>query len=403
MTGNSSITTGARTITVDGRSAGVQRGVRGVRGPDRRVRIAAVVLAAALVAGTAACSSDADPAAQDAPTTASTSTTLPYAEEPLDITATTPPPALDQEVTFVGDLRCGDAERNLIDVAVPPGVGRAEAGEAGTVPLVIWLHGGGFIGGDKESVWDADEVAPMNALLDRGVAVASMSYSLLGDPDPDGVMKPLMDAARCLQFMRHHGPATFGIDPERIALRGGSAGAGTALWLAVHDDLADPDAEDPILRRSTKPVAVAAHETQATYDLMRWSTDVFGEYDEMFGGRNLVELAELFGMSQRLLSFYGITDAGLLETPEISGYRADVDLLALMDPEDPPAWIANTREEDAVPVSVGLLFHHADHALALQRQATAVGYDATVTAGPGLVPAVDEIDYLLAALDHDGE
>lgn len=361
-----------------------------------------VAVAAALVTS---CSTDTSSGADDA-ATSSTSTLALEAVEPLGLTATAAPPTLGADVTFYEDVRCGDADRNVIDVAIP-GAGRARDDERTSLPLVIQLHGGGFVGGDKSSVWGPGEVAPMVGLLDAGVAVASMNYRLLEDPDPDGVIKPLMDAARCLQFIRHHGAATFGIDPDLVALRGGSAGAGTALWLAFHDELADPDADDPILRQSTKPIAVAAHGTQATYDLMRWSTDVFGEYDEMFGERNLVELAELFGMSQRLLSFFGITDAGLLESPEIVAYREDVDLLALMDPDDPPSWINNTREEDVAPVSVGLLFHHSDHARALERQAALVGYDATVTSGQGAEPSISEVDFLLGAIEaaspDDGE
>ena len=354
-----------------------------------------IVVGALTAIALAGCSSTGDSAQEQEST--STTSTVPWATEPLELAPATAPAGLGEDVSFYQDVRCGDAERNVIDVALPA----APDGDASVdpaTPLVIHLHGGGFTGGDKSGLWEADEVAPVAELLDQGVAVASMNYTLLEEVDPDGVLTPLMDAARCLQFMRYHGPATFGIDPDQVALRGGSAGAGTALWLAFHDDLADPEAEDPILRQSTKPVAVVAHETQATYDLVRWSTDVFAEYTELFGGRNLIELAQAFGLSQRLLSFYGITDPALLDSPEIVAYRSDVDLLALMDAQDPPAWIANTREEDAMPVSVGLLFHHADHARALENQAQAVGYDATVTAGPGAQPGVSETDYLLAAL-----
>ncbi len=367
-----------------------------------RIRNASVALAvlAALAAG---CSSDSSSDAEDGagPTTtaaADADKTAP-ASDPLDVTPTAPPPDLDQDVTFVQDLRCGDGDRSVIDVAVPaaPTGEDAQQGDQ-AIPMVINIHGGGFVGGDKGDVWGAREVGPMNELLEHGVAVASMNYSLLDSPEPDGVIRPLMDAARCLQFMRYHAPATFGVDPDRIALRGGSAGAGTSLWLATHDELADPDAEDPVLRQSTKPVAVVAHGTQATYDLLRWGSDVFGEYDELFGDKNLIELAEMFGLSPRLLAFYGITDAAMLDTPEIAAYRADVDLLALMDSEDPPAWIANTNEEDTLPITVGLLFHHSDHARALERQAAAVGYDATVTAGHDAQPSVSETDYLLDAL-----
>ncbi len=364
-------------------------------GVRHRVWVAAALVATA-VAG-AGCSSGTDPVERADETTASS--TRPWATEALDVAPTTPPAALGEDVAFYPDVRCGDAERNVIDVALPATLDTEGTDtDAPSTPLVIHLHGGGFVQGDKSGVWEDGEAGPVAELLAQGIAVASMNYSLLEPTDPDGVLKPMMDAARCLQFMRHHGPATFGIDPELVALRGGSAGAGTALWLAVHDDLADPASDDPILRQSTKPVVVVAHETQATYDLVRWSSDVFGDYDELFGDRNLIELAEAFGLSQRLLSFYGITDSTLLESPEILAYRNDVDLLSLMDDEDPPAWIANTRQEDTLPASVGLLFHHADHARALERQARAVGYDADVTAGPGAVPSTSETEFLVAAL-----
>lgn len=358
----------------------------------------AVAVASAVAA--VGCSSGADtPDTADSADEATASSTRPWASETLDIAPTAAPATLGEGVAFYPDVRCGDAERNVIDVALPAPLDTdgADVDDPST-PLVIHLHGGGFVQGDKSGVWEDGEASAVAELLEQGIAVASMNYSLLEPTDPDGVLKPLMDAASCLQFMRYHGPATFGIDPEVVALRGGSAGAGTALWLAMHDDLADPGSDDPILRQSTKPLVVVAHETQATYDLVRWSSDVFGDHDELFGDQNLIELAEAFGLSQRLLSFYGITDSTLLESPEVVAYRDDVDLLSLMDDEDPPAWIANTRELDTLPVSVGLLFHHADHARALERQARAVGYDAVVTAGPGAEPTVSETEFLVDAL-----
>lgn len=359
------------------------------RGNGRFVAMAAL-LVAALAGG---CSSDPSGGSAEPTTTSGGPTTTLI--EPLDVGTGATPAGLGDDVTFYPDVRCGDAERNVVDVAVPVVAAGADTDDG--IPLVIHLHGGGFTGGDKGDVWQAGESGPMAELLGQSVAVASMNYSLLEDPDPDGVKKPLMDAARCLQFVRHHAATTFGIDPERIALRGGSAGAGTSLWLAFHDDLADPEAEDPVRRESTKPLAVVAHGTQGTYDLVRWSTDVFGGYPEMFAGQNLVQLAEAFGLSQRLLSFYGITDSALLETPDIVAYRNDVDLLGLMDPADPPAWINNTREQDVAPVSIGVLFHHSDHARALERQAQEVGYDATVTAGHGAQASIGEVEYLLDA------
>ena len=42
------------------------------------------------------------------------------------------------------------------------------------------------------------------------------------------------------------------IDPDRILLTGGSAGAASSMWLATHDDMADPNSDDPVARQSTR-------------------------------------------------------------------------------------------------------------------------------------------------------
>ncbi|HPN85141.1 MAG TPA: hypothetical protein PK821_07395, partial [Victivallales bacterium] len=49
-------------------------------------------------------------------------------------------------------------------------------------------------------------------------------------------------------------------------LNGTSAGACSSLWLALHDDMADPESEDPVLRESTKPTCVAAVNGQTYFD-----------------------------------------------------------------------------------------------------------------------------------------
>lgn len=56
------------------------------------------------------------------------------------------------------------------------------------------------------------------------------------------------------------------IDSERIALTGGSAGACTSMWLLFHDDLADPDAEDPVHRESTRVLAAGVGAGQTSID-----------------------------------------------------------------------------------------------------------------------------------------
>lgn len=47
---------------------------------------------------------------------------------------------------------------------------------------------------------------------------------------------------------------------------GGSAGAGTSLWIGFHDEMADPKNEDPVLRESTRLSCMAVFGAQSTYD-----------------------------------------------------------------------------------------------------------------------------------------
>ena len=107
-------------------------------------------------------------------------------------------------------------------------------------PLAIYIHGGGFRGGTKKGV----AKGAIDAYHAAGISVAAIEYRL-SDVGPYPIM--MHDAARCLQTIRHRADE-WHIDPERIGCYGGSAGAGISLWLAFHDDLADP-----VQRRSDRP------------------------------------------------------------------------------------------------------------------------------------------------------
>jgi len=111
-------------------------------------------------------------------------------------------------------------------------------------------------------------------VLAGGASYATINYRLLEEVDDEGIIKSMSDCRRCLQFLRYH-HEQLNIDPERIALYGSSAGSGACLWLAFNDDLADPDADDPVLRASTRVNVIGLKATQASYDFYRWETDVF--------------------------------------------------------------------------------------------------------------------------------
>ncbi|HUY88641.1 MAG TPA: alpha/beta hydrolase [Pirellulales bacterium] len=149
------------------------------------------------------------------------------------------------------DVPYGLHERNVLDFWKAEGDGPR--------PLLVYIHGGGWIGGDKKQNNAAAIIRPF---LDKGISYAAINYRLTGEaPLP----APVYDAARAIQFLRSKA-ADWNINTKRIALTGGSAGACTSMWLLLHDDLADPQAKDPVLRESTRVCAAAVVAGQTSID-----------------------------------------------------------------------------------------------------------------------------------------
>ncbi|MDA1052875.1 MAG: alpha/beta hydrolase [Planctomycetota bacterium] len=124
-------------------------------------------------------------------------------------------------------------------------------------PLLVYIHGGGWTGGDKKQA-----EANFKPFLDKGISYAAINYRLSGiAPLP----APVHDAARAIQFIRSKAKA-WNINPDRLVLTGGSAGACTSMWILLHDDLADPDSDDPIARQSTRVTAAAVAAGQTSID-----------------------------------------------------------------------------------------------------------------------------------------
>lgn len=148
------------------------------------------------------------------------------------------------------DVVYGPHERNKLDFW------KAESDTP--TPLVFYIHGGGWGAGSKEG-----NKGPHLNLLEKGISYVSINYRLArGD---NKLPCSLVDAARALQFVRSMA-AEWNIDPDRIIATGGSAGGCSSLWLACHDDLANPNSKDPIERESTRLLAAAVISAQTTID-----------------------------------------------------------------------------------------------------------------------------------------
>lgn len=150
----------------------------------------------------------------------------------------------------------GPHERNVLDFF--------QAKSDTPTPLVFCIHGGGWNGGDKSSYYGR-----VKLYLDNGISVVTINYRLIPQANEmkisPPVKAPLEDAARALQFVRSKAKE-WNIDKTRIGATGGSAGGCSSLWLAFHDDMADPKSDDPVKRESTRLFCAATDGAQVSLD-----------------------------------------------------------------------------------------------------------------------------------------
>jgi acetyl esterase/lipase len=112
-------------------------------------------------------------------------------------------------------------------------------------PLLVLVHGGAYRVGGKTA---ANMVTLANAFARLGYVTASINYRLLGPPegncghagvDPQvcqvAALAAQHDAQAAIRFLRANA-STYGVDPDRVAITGGSAGATTALLVAVNEE-----------------------------------------------------------------------------------------------------------------------------------------------------------------------
>lgn len=109
-------------------------------------------------------------------------------------------------------------ERNKLDVYTPPNAKR--------LPVVFWIHGGGWQTGDKSDV----QVKPQ-AFMDRGFVFVSTNYRLLPAVDMATIVRDVAKAARWV----HDHAAEFGGDPNRLLVMGHSAGAQLAALVCTDE------------------------------------------------------------------------------------------------------------------------------------------------------------------------
>jgi len=109
-------------------------------------------------------------------------------------------------------------ELQMLDVYAPE--------NAKDSPVVFWIHGGGWQGGDKASVH-----AKPKAFVDKGYVFVSTNYRLLPKVDMEAIVR---DVAKSIHWVADH-IAEHGGDPKRLVVMGHSAGAQLAALICTDD------------------------------------------------------------------------------------------------------------------------------------------------------------------------
>lgn len=178
--------------------------------------------------------------------------------------------------------------------------------ESSPAPLLVWVHGGAWRFGTNQALRDTilrtptgeqpNAQALMRATFQRaGWAVASINYRYSHQALFPGALHDVKEAVRFFRANAHE----FGIDPQRIAVAGGSAGGHLSMLVAHTGDSA---AGDPAFDDSASAP----------------------EHDEYFEGRAASAYPSHSSQVAAAASFYGVSDLRTIFTDRpLAGYALD--------------------------------------------------------------------------------
>ena len=127
----------------------------------------------------------------------------------------------------------------LLDVYVP------EDAKGQSLPLVVWIHGGAWRGGNKKN-------CPALPLTKRGYVAASISYRLSTEAIFPAQIE---DCKAAIRWLRANA-GKYSIDPERIGVWGSSAGGHLVALLGTSGDVKELEQQHEHRDQSSRVQAV---------------------------------------------------------------------------------------------------------------------------------------------------
>jgi len=159
-------------------------------------------------------------------------------------------------------------ERQVLDVYSPH--------NAKDLPVVFWIHGGGWQTGDKSSV----QLKPQ-AFVDKGFVFVSTNYRLLPSVDMGTIVR---DIAKSIHWVHDH-IAEHGGDPKRLLVMGHSAGAQLAALVCIDDRYLKDEGLSLAIIKGCVPVDGDTFDVPAIIETAETRRRVHGQPQAKFGHR----------------------------------------------------------------------------------------------------------------------
>ena len=173
-------------------------------------------------------------------------------------------PEVKRDIPYVEK---GD-ERQVLDVYAPP--------KAKDLPVVFWIHGGGWQGGDK-----ADVQLKPQVFADKGFVFVSTNYRLLPSVDMGTINR---DVAKSIHWVHDH-IAEYGGDPKRLFIMGHSAGAELAALICTDERYLKAEGLSLDIIKGCVPVDGDTYDVPAIIEVAETRWRVHGLPKAKFGHR----------------------------------------------------------------------------------------------------------------------
>ena len=244
---------------------------------------------------------------------------------------------IDDNSIFFKNVEYGEKSRNKLDIHIPDLISPKG--------LLIFFHGGAFVGGDKSDVFEEYLSSIFLKIIKEGIIIVSANYSFLDSDGSKGVLTSLEDGKNVISFLEQN-RNLLNLYDKNIVLSGVSAGAGISLWNGFRDN------------KFESISGILAIEAQSSYNVYTW--------EKVFKGFNIDEMRKLYSdLDEIYLNFYkGNPDGKLLEM---------LDYSSMMDKMDPPFYISNRAGKDLInsnnEIDFDVLYHSFLHADYLRKKA----------------------------------